>query len=86
MVWGRKKPLRATASINLYNNGFSGGLIAIVLYPIITSAIRHRRPVIQDEDYFDALEEDAPITPPPPMEEKHSGEEPENVPEERDDG
>ncbi len=72
--------------INLYNNGFSGGLIAIVLYPIITSAIRHRRPVIQDEDYFDALEEDAPITPPPPMEEKHSGEEPENVPEERDDG
>lgn len=30
--------------INLYNNGFSGGLLAIVLYPIISEAIRHHRP------------------------------------------
>lgn len=51
--------------INLYNNGFSGGLIAIVIYPIVMSAIRHRNPEIQDEDYFDAFEEDAPIVPPP---------------------
>ena len=50
---------------NLYNNGFSGGLLAIVLYPIITEAIRHRRPQLQDEDYFDALEKDSPIVPPP---------------------
>lgn len=51
--------------INLYNNGFSGGLIAIVLYPIITAAIRRRKPELQDEDYFDAFEHDSPIVPPP---------------------
>ena len=39
--------------INLYNNGFSGGLLAIVLYPIISEAIRHHRPGLQDRDYFD---------------------------------
>ena len=49
--------------INLYNNGYSGGLIAIVLYPTITAIIRHRRPVLQDEDYFDTFEHDEPITP-----------------------
>lgn len=47
--------------MNLYNNGFSGGLIAIVLYPILTSLVRHRKPVLQDEDYYDAFEEDTPI-------------------------
>ena len=41
------------AGMNLYNNGFSGGLVAIVLYAIIIAVIRHRRPEIQDEDYFD---------------------------------
>ena len=56
--------------INLYNNGFSGGLIAIVLYPIIMSAIRRRKPELQDEDYFDAFEHDSPIIPPPTKEEK----------------
>ena len=60
--------------INLYNNGFSGGLIAIVLYPIVTSAIRRRRPVLQDEDYFEAFEDDSPIVPPNPTEEQHDGE------------
>ena len=29
--------------MNLYNNGFSGGLIAIVLYPVLTSLARKRR-------------------------------------------
>ncbi|MEA4954895.1 MAG: DUF1576 domain-containing protein [Pseudoflavonifractor sp.] len=53
----------AVEGINLYNNGYSGGLIAIVLYPTITAIIRHRRPVIQDEDYFDTFEHDEPITP-----------------------
>ncbi|MCI9118874.1 MAG: DUF1576 domain-containing protein [Flavonifractor sp.] len=51
--------------INLYNNGFSGGLIAIVLFPLITTAIRHRQPELQDADYFDAFEHDTPIVPPP---------------------
>ena len=50
---------------NLYNNGFSGGLLAIVLYPIISEAIRHRKPELQDVDYFDAFERDSPTIPPP---------------------
>ena len=49
------------AGLNLYNNGFSGGLIAIVLYPTITAIARHRRPTLQDEDYYDLFEESAPI-------------------------
>lgn len=49
--------------INLYNNGFSGGLIAIVLYPTITAIARHRKPVLQNEDYFDAFEHDEPVIP-----------------------
>lgn len=47
--------------MNLYNNGFSGGLVAIVLYPVLTSLVRHRKPVLQDEDYYDAFEADTPI-------------------------
>ena len=46
--------------MNLYNNGFSGGLVSIALYPVITSLLRHRRPVLQDEDLFDIFEQDAP--------------------------
>ena len=49
------------AGLNLYNNGFSGGLIAIVLYPTITAIVRHRRPKLRDEDYYDLFEEAAPI-------------------------
>ncbi|MEG1747309.1 MAG: DUF1576 domain-containing protein [Oscillospiraceae bacterium] len=49
--------------VNLYNNGFSGGLIAIVLYPIITAIAKGRNPSIQDEDYFDAFAYSAPISP-----------------------
>lgn len=48
------------SGMNLYNNGFSGGLISIALYPVITSLLRHRRPVLQDEDLFDIFEQDAP--------------------------
>ena len=49
------------AGLNLYNNGFSGGLIAIVLYPTITAIVRHRRPSLRDADYYDLFEETAPI-------------------------
>ena len=49
------------AGLNLYNNGFSGGLIANVLYPTITAIWRHRRPTLRDEDYYDLFEESAPI-------------------------
>jgi uncharacterized protein YjeT (DUF2065 family) len=53
------------AGMNLYNNGFSGGLIAIVLYPCIIAIARHRRPALQDEDYFEPLQHDEPVMPPP---------------------
>ncbi len=46
--------------MNLYNNGFSGGLVAIVLYPIVTALLRHRRPRLQDEDLLDVFEHDEP--------------------------
>ena len=46
--------------MNLYNNGFSGGLVSIALYPVITSLLRHRRPMLQDEDLFDIFEHDEP--------------------------
>ena len=49
------------AGLNLYNNGFSGGLIAIVLYPTVTAIWRHRRPTLRNEDYYDLFEETAPI-------------------------
>ncbi len=49
------------AGLNLYNNGFSGGLIAIALYPTITAIARHRRPKLRDEDYYDLFEESEPI-------------------------
>ena len=49
------------AGVNLYNNGFSGGLIAIVLYPTITAIVRHRRPQLRDEDFYDLFEASEPI-------------------------
>lgn len=49
------------AGLNLYNNGFSGGLIAIVLYPTVTAIWKRRRPVLRDEDYYDLFEESDPI-------------------------
>ena len=49
------------AGLNLYNNGFSGGLIAIVMYPTLTAIVRHRRPKLRDADYYDLFEVDQPI-------------------------
>lgn len=46
--------------MNLYNNGFSAGLVALVLYPVITALFRHRRPTLQDEDLFEIYEDDTP--------------------------
>ncbi|MBD5148456.1 MAG: DUF1576 domain-containing protein [Oscillibacter sp.] len=48
------------AGLNLYNNGFSGGLIAIVLYPTITAIARHRRPHLQEHDYYELFEASEP--------------------------
>jgi hypothetical protein len=49
--------------MNLYNNGFSGGLVAIVLYPILTSLVKHRRPVLMEEDLYAMFESDIPQSP-----------------------
>ena len=51
------------AGMNLYNNGFSGGLVAIVLYALLIAIVQHRRPEIQNEDYFDIVENDNPSVP-----------------------
>lgn len=56
------------AGMNLYNNGFSGGLIATVLYPIIIAVFQRRKPILVDQDYFDTLEHDEPVSPPVPHE------------------
>ena len=46
--------------VNLYNNGFSGGLLAIVLYPVISAVFYHRQAVLQDKEYMDVfLDEDS---------------------------
>ena len=49
--------------INLYNNGFSGGLLAIVLYPIISSLVFHRRAMLQDKEYLDMFLDESPLSP-----------------------
>lgn len=51
------------SGLNLYNNGFSGGLLAIILYPLIIDIIRHRKLELQDEDYFDIMSHEEPQTP-----------------------
>jgi len=53
----------AAEGLNLYNNGFSGGLLAIVLYPIITSLVYHRRAMLQDKEYLDIFASEAPQSP-----------------------
>lgn len=49
--------------MNLYNNGFSGGLVAIVLYPILSSLVEWRRPVLLEEDLYAMFESDEPQPP-----------------------
>lgn len=49
--------------VNLYNNGFSGGLLAIVLYPVISSLFYHRRAVLQDKEYMDTFTNESPLSP-----------------------
>lgn len=49
--------------VNLYNNGFSGGLLAIVLYPIISSLVYHRKAVLQDKEYMDIFMDEDSLSP-----------------------
>lgn len=50
---------------NLYNNGFAGGVIAIVLYPLITSIFLRHKPFFRQIEWMDTFEdtEDMPIPP-----------------------
>lgn len=49
--------------INLYNNGFSGGLLAIVLYPVISTLVYHRKATLQDKDYIETFLAGTPLSP-----------------------
>ena len=49
--------------VNLYNNGFSGGLLAIVLYPVISSLVYHRKAVLQDKEYLDLFLDENSLSP-----------------------
>ena len=49
------------SGMNLYNNGFAAGILAIVLFPTITAIAKHRKPVLQDYDYFDVFESADPV-------------------------
>lgn len=51
----------ALGGMNLYNNGFSGGLVAMVLYPVISDIGRHRKPEIQEEEFMDIFKEGKPL-------------------------
>ena len=51
------------SGLNLYNNGFSGGLLAIILYPVIIDIFRHRKLELRDEDYFDIMSHEEPQMP-----------------------
>ena len=68
----------ALEGMNLYHNGFSGGLTAIVLYPVLTALVYHRKPNLQDEDFYDIFEDDSPI--PEDRLEAHKGEKEEEMP------
>lgn len=46
------------SGLNLYNNGFSGGLIAIVVIPIAAAIFNHHLPKIRDASFFEVLEDD----------------------------
>ncbi|MBR4955593.1 MAG: DUF1576 domain-containing protein, partial [Clostridia bacterium] len=50
---------------NLYNNGFAGGVIAIVLYPLITSIFLRHKPFFRQIEWMDTFEDtdDMPIPP-----------------------
>jgi hypothetical protein len=51
----------AIGGVNLYNNGFSGGLIALVLYPVLTELIHPRWFAHHDEEFYEIFEEDSQL-------------------------
>lgn len=52
----------AAEGVNLYNNGFSAGILAIVIYGVLTPLIgRRRRNTWNEDDYFQVVGEDSPV-------------------------
>lgn len=43
------------AGLNLYNNGFSAGLVATVLYPLLTKFLKHHRAKFETRDFLDTF-------------------------------
>lgn len=43
------------AGLNLYNNGFSAGLVATVLYPVLTKFLKHHRARFETRDFLDTF-------------------------------
>lgn len=51
----------AAEGVNLYNNGFSAGILAIVIYGVLTPLIgRRRRNTWNEDDYFQVVGENSP--------------------------
>ena len=46
------------SGLNLYNNGFSGGLITIVCVPVAAAIFNHHLPKIRDASFFEVLEDE----------------------------
>jgi len=46
------------SGLNLYNNGFSAGLIAIIMVPVAAAIFNHHLPKIRDASFFETLEDD----------------------------
>ena len=42
------------AGLNLYNNGFSAGLVATVLYPVLTAFLKHHRARFETRDFLES--------------------------------
>lgn len=46
------------SGLNLYNNGFSGGLIAIVVTPTAAAIFNHTLPKLRDASFFEVLDDE----------------------------
>lgn len=48
----------AVEGVNLYNNGFSAGILAIVLYAILMPMLAHRRAKTGEDEFFEVVVEE----------------------------
>ena len=43
------------AGLNLYNNGFSAGIVATVLYPVLSTFLKHHRAKFETRDFTETI-------------------------------